>query len=155
MATIVTGDRVGQQSTLAASCSAAVFDATQRKVLLTRRADNGRWCLPGGRMEPGESVAEACAREIWEETGLQVTVGRLIGVYTSPHYILTYPDGNRWQVVGFHLAATPMGGELRLSDETTEYGYFTPDEIAAMDVMETDRERITDTFAAQIAAFVR
>jgi len=155
MATVVAGERVGTQGTLAVSCSAALFDATQHRVLLTRRADNGRWCLPGGRMDPGESVAEACAREVLEETGLRVTVGRLIGVYTSPHYILAYPDGNRWQVVGFHLEATPVGGELRLSDETTENGYFTPDEITAMDVMETDRERLADTFAAQLATFVR
>jgi ADP-ribose pyrophosphatase YjhB (NUDIX family) len=42
-------------------CSAAIFDERGR-ILLTRRADNGQWCLPGGRMESGESAAEACER---------------------------------------------------------------------------------------------
>jgi len=91
----------------------------------------------------------------WEETGLRVAVGQLIGVYSSPHRLLEYPDGNRWHVVGLHFEATPMDGELRLSDETTEVNYFDRDEIATMDVMEPHRERIVDAWAAQTAAFVR
>jgi 8-oxo-dGTP pyrophosphatase MutT (NUDIX family) len=49
-----------------------VFDEERTKVLLTRRTDNGRWCLPGGGIDSGESAAEACEREALEETGLVV-----------------------------------------------------------------------------------
>jgi 8-oxo-dGTP pyrophosphatase MutT (NUDIX family) len=136
-------------------CSAVIWDSTRSKILLTRRTDNGRWCLPGGHAEPGESVAEACAREIWEETGLRVQVGRLIGVYSSPDFLLEYADGRRHQIVALNFEVKVIGGELGLSNETTEYGYFTPDEIERMDLMEHHRQRIADALAEQVAAFVR
>ena len=79
------GDRIGKLAMLTPSGSAAIFNPTGQKVLLTRRTDNGRWCLPGGAMDPGESAAECCAREVLEETGLIVRVGKLIGVYSTPH----------------------------------------------------------------------
>ena len=54
------------------------------RVLLQRRDDNGRWGLPGGSVEPGESVRTAVIREVHEETGLDVEPLRLIGVYSDP-----------------------------------------------------------------------
>jgi 8-oxo-dGTP pyrophosphatase MutT (NUDIX family) len=155
MTKIVYGERIGKQARLAVGCSAIIWDSTRSKILLTRRADNGQWCLPSGRMEPGESIAETCAREVWEETGLRVRVTRLLGVYTSPDLIVEYPDGNKFQIVGFSFEAQVMGGELGLSDETTDYGYFTPDQIESMDLMEHHRERIADALAGQTTTFVR
>src|SRR6266508_4839267 len=90
MATMIRGERVGKHGRLAVGCSASIFDLTRQKILLIRRTDNSRWSVPGGYMEPGESVAEACAREVWEETGLHVRVGRLISVYSTPHILLEY-----------------------------------------------------------------
>src|SRR5918998_3963535 len=103
MATVLTGDRVGKLGRLGVGCSATIFDASREKVLLARRTDNGRWCVPGGYMEPGESLTEACIREVEEETGLHVRVVRLVAVYTNPHLLLEYPDGNRWQLVVLHF----------------------------------------------------
>ncbi len=100
-------------------------------------------------------MAEACAREVWEETGLRVHVGRLIGVYSSPDFLLEYADGRRHQIVALNFEVQVIGGELGLSNETTEYGYFTPDEIERMDLMEHHRQRIEDALANQVAAFVR
>jgi 8-oxo-dGTP pyrophosphatase MutT (NUDIX family) len=156
VARLIFGDRIGRSASIRPGCSAFIPDpADDERVLLTRRSDNGRWCLPGGALDPGESATEACAREVWEETGLQVRVGRLIGVYTSPHHIIEYADGNRIQVVAFHFEAEPIGGELGLSDETTEVGYFTREEIARMDVMEPHVERIDDSFARHPNTLVR
>jgi ADP-ribose pyrophosphatase YjhB (NUDIX family) len=155
MATVIRGDRVGRQGRLAVGCSASVFDSSGRKVLLTRRADNGNWCPPGGYMEPGENVAEACAREVLEETGLQVRVTRLVAVYSSPHMLLEYPDGNRFQMVVLHFVAEPIAGDPAISDETTAVGYYTKDEVESMAMGEIDRARIVDSFAAQAAAFIR
>jgi len=149
------GERIGETGQILVGCSAVIFDPTGQEVLLTRRADNGRWCLPGGRMEPGESAAEACAREVWEETGLQVKIERLIGIYTSPHRIVTYPDGNRWQLVALNFEATVVDGALQLSDETTDFGYFSLNAMEQIDLMEHHQERIDDAFAAQDRAFVR
>jgi len=155
MVKVIHGERVGKRGRLAVGCSATVLDPTKQKVLLVRRADNGRWAVPGGYMEPGESVAKACAREVREETGLRVRVERLIAVYSDPHKLLEYPDGTRYQLVVLHFAAEPIGGDVSTSDETTEVGYFSLSDIEHLDIGDFDRQRIADGFAAQTAAFVR
>lgn len=81
---ILQGYRIGKEGTLAVGCSASIIDPTNGKLLLVRRADNNRWAVPGGYMVPGESITEACAREVKEETGLQVLVDHLIAVYSTP-----------------------------------------------------------------------
>ncbi|GAB4581544.1 MAG: NUDIX domain-containing protein [Anaerolineales bacterium] len=154
MATIIIGDRVGKQGQIRAGCSAVVRDEIGR-ILLTRRTDNGRWCLPGGHVDPGESVAEATAREVLEETGLVIRLGRLIGVYSSPNYLVVYKDGNKAQFVSTCMAGEVIGGEMGLSNETTEVGFFAPSELAGMDIMETHVIRIEDALKGQEAAFVR
>ena len=155
MAKIVYGDSIGKLGKITLGCSAAIFDPTRQKVLLTRRTDNGRWCLPGGRMEAGEDAAEACIREVLEETSLHVRIERLIGVYSNPNFIIEYADGERCHFVVLHFEATSIAGTLSISEETTEYGYFSLNEITSMDVMEHHLERIQDAFAAQTAAFIR
>ena len=109
-------------------------------------------------MDPGESAAECCAREVLEETGLVVEVGRLIGVYTTPDLVVEYdhyPNVNRVQPVSLCFTAKIVGGQLGLSDETTEVGYYSVEDIKAMDVWEHHRQRIEDVFADVDAAFVR
>ncbi|MEM7533386.1 MAG: NUDIX domain-containing protein [Chloroflexota bacterium] len=155
MAQIINSDRIGKTATLRVGCAAVIFDETRTKILLTRRDDNNQWCLPGGGMDPGESAEEACVRELWEETGVHVRVTRLIGIYTSPHRIAMYQDGNRVQMVSLFFEAVIESGELGLSDEVTEFGYFSQDEIAELDLMENHLERIPDAFANQAGAFIR
>lgn len=82
-------------------------------------------------------------------------VGQLIGVYSSPNVLVTYPDGNEVQYVSLCFEATVSGGELQVSDETTAFGYFTLAEMAEMDLLPTHRERIRDAFTGREAAFVR
>ena len=155
MTKIIYGDRMGRLGKLGVGCSAAIFDGGRRKVLLTRRSDNGLWCLPGGHMEPGESAAETCVREVKEETGLDVGVVKLVGIYTDPNRMIEYPDGNRYHMVTLNFEAEATGGELTLSDETTAYGYFSPDEIKGIELMNNHQQRIADAFAGVDAAFVR
>ena len=153
---IVKGDRIGRGTSLMVGCAAIIFQSASReKILLTRRSDNGKWCLPGGRMEPGESAAEACEREVLEETGLLVTVKKLSGVYTSPDWVIQYGDGNRHQLVAFSFICELLGGELGLSDETTEFGWYTPAQIATMDLVEHHPQRIADALANRNEAFIR
>lgn len=155
MAKIIYGDRISKLGKITLGCSAAIFDSTRQKVLLTRRTDNARWCFPGGRMDAGEDATEACVREVLEETGLHVCIERLIGVYSNPHLIIEYADGERCHSVALHFEATSMAGTLSISEETTEYGYYSLNEIVTMDVMEHHLERIQDSFTSQISAFIR
>jgi len=95
-------------------------------------------------MDPGESAEETCVREVLEETGLEVLVTRLVGIYTSPDLIIEFADGDRVQMVAMTFEAKIIGGELRLSDETTDYGYFPVDSLNNVDLMEHSLEQIQD-----------
>ena len=106
------GERIGKEGQLRPGASALIFSETRDRILMTQREDNSRWCLPGGGMDPGESAAEACVREVLEETGLEVRVIKLVGVYTSPDILVVYPDGNKIQPVAFSFEAEVIGGEL-------------------------------------------
>ena len=106
------GDRIGREGSIRLGCSAVILDEVKQKVLLTQRADNKQWCLPSGGVDPGESVEETCIREVLEETGLNVRVTRLVGVYSDPHRMVEYPDGNKAHVVALSFVAEIIGGEL-------------------------------------------
>lgn len=152
---VVYGERIGKTARLSVSCSAVIFDEDRQKLLLMRRDDNGRWSLPGGHMDAGESVTEACAREVLEETGLHVQVGKLIGVYSSPDMILQYADGNRYQTVHFCFEARPLAGTLTSGTETLELAYFSREELAHLDIMEHHLQRIEDAWAGNLLPFMR
>ena len=148
------GRRAGKNGQLAVGCSASIFDRAQQKMLLIRRKDNHRWDVPGGYMEPGESLSEACIREVLEETGLSVAIQRLIGVYTSPNILLEYADGNKWQLVVLHFEALVMGGELTLGDETSEIKYFSQIEAEQLEMEPSSRKRMLDGFSRQERTFI-
>jgi 8-oxo-dGTP pyrophosphatase MutT (NUDIX family) len=144
MSKLIHGDRIGIDATLSPGSSAIIFDETRKAVLLTRRTDNGRWCLPGGGMDSGESAEETCVRETLEETGLNVRVTRLVGIYTSPDLVIEFKGGNRLQPVAMPFEAEVIGGELALSDETVDHGYFDIDSLSGLDLMEHHLEQILD-----------
>ena len=104
---------------------AVIFD-DEGNVLLEKRADNGFWGLPGGGMNPGESVEEAAVREVLEETGLSVTVRRLVGIYSDPtrYSIVVYPGDHAVQHVTALFECVRKSGELRISNESTDLRYF-------------------------------
>ena len=93
-------------------------------ILLERRSDNGLWGLPGGRVEPGESLTQTALREAKEETGLTILVTRLLGVYSGPEdRIVSYPD-NVVQLVDIVLEASIVSGDLVCSSESLELRFF-------------------------------
>lgn len=105
------------------------------RILLEKRSDCGLWGLPGGGIEPGETIKDAAVREVKEETGLHVTVSRFIGVYSNPEErIITYPDnGDVRHLIDIIVEAEILSGQLTLSDESMELSFFwiseIPDEI--------------------------
>lgn len=141
---VLYGPRLGREGQLRMGCSAVLFDRAREKVLLTQRTDNGRWCLPGGAMEAGESAAEACEREVWEETGLRVRVKRLLGVYSNPDQLVIYPDGNKAFFVVLNFEVEMISGELGLSNETTAFGYYSVQEMESMPMHGEHKGRVED-----------
>jgi ADP-ribose pyrophosphatase YjhB (NUDIX family) len=155
MTRVLHSDRLGRKGKIRLGCSAVIFDENKENVLLTRRADNGKWRLPSGGVEPGESVSEACEREVLEETGLRVRIERLVGVYSDPNYLIKYADGNRVQIIALNFEATRIGGEIGLSEETTGIDYFPPEEIDNMELSLNHKQRILDTLCRKTAVFIR
>ena len=126
------------------------------RVLLQRRDDNRKWGLPGGSVEPGESVRTAVIREVLEETGLDVEPLRLIGVYSDPanHQIVTYPDGNVIHYVSSSFECRIVGGTLACGDESLDLRWFDPQSLPD-EMMPMHRVRIADALVQRGAAFVR
>lgn len=101
------------------------------RLLLEKRSDCGRWGLPGGRIEPGETVEQTARREVKEETGLDIEVTSLIGVYSHPvGRIVQYPgDSYSVHLVDVILAAQIKGGVLSRSAESLELTFFAPNDL--------------------------
>jgi 8-oxo-dGTP diphosphatase len=117
---------------------AVVFDA-QGRILLADRADGRGWCLPGGYADAHEPPQETVVREVLEETGLEVEVERLLGLYS-----VTRRGGSKI-VVGQFICRV-VGGEPTLTEETNGLGWFGEDELPEP-IFGTHRLRLVDAFA--------
>lgn len=136
-----------------AAC-ALVFD-DQGRILLHQRTDNGRWALPGGAIELGETAAAAAVREVLEETGYVVQVLRLVGIYSDPQFTtMTYPDGNTVSYVAIAFECKAIGGAPALSDETSAVDWFDPNQLPE-NFHRPHLPRLLDALAKQDAAFYR
>jgi len=107
------------------------------QILLTKREDFEVWCLPGGSVDAGESVAQAAMREAREETGLDVQLERLVGIYSL----------TGWRAGGMHIvvfAARPVGGVFQMQEgEVIDVRYFDPHTLPEP-VFGWHRQRILD-----------
>ena len=101
------------------------------QVLLQKRGDSGLWGFPGGAVELGESPETAAIREVREETGVEVAVGSLIGVYTDCQ--MRYPNGDQAHSVCLAYRLQQTGGKLGSDDpETAGLRWFSLDEQPAL-----------------------
>ena len=157
---------------LGLSVSALVYRG--RELLLIRRSDNGYWSLPGGFVEIGESVSDAARREVLEETGWTVELGRLIGVYSDPvSQVVDYGHQKKGPKKGQKKGQGVDGGDRRIHvvnlcfearavaegrattpEETLAVGFF---DLSALPepLVPIQRIRIEDGIAGREAAAVR
>jgi ADP-ribose pyrophosphatase YjhB (NUDIX family) len=100
----------------------------RNEILLQKRGDSNEWGFPGGAMELGESLEETAKREIFEETGLNVEVEHLIGVYSK--YSGEFPNGDKAQTITHFFQCKQIDGELNADGiETLDLKYFPLDQI--------------------------
>jgi len=135
-------DVTGSSASFRIAVSALIFE--EGRVLLAHRRDIDWWNLPGGGMEVGETVDEALCREVAEETGLEIEVEQLVGVYSKPQ--------KQEIVLTFRCHIT--GGTLTATEETRECRYFAPDALPT-NTLPKHRQRIEDAQLHQQNAVIR
>jgi len=127
------------------STTAIVAD-DQGRIALVKRKDNELWALPGGGMELGESIEQGAVREVKEETGLDVEVVGLVGVYTNPHHVMAYDDGEVRQQFSLCFTTKLLGGELQFDDESTDIAWVAEGDLAGYPMHPSMRLRVQHSF---------
>jgi ADP-ribose pyrophosphatase YjhB (NUDIX family) len=133
--------RAPKANSVVPSATAVVTDDAGR-ILLVHRTDNDRWALPGGGMDLGESIADAAVRETKEETGVDIAVTGLVGVYTNPRHVLAYDDGEVRQQFSLCFTTRNLGGQVRTSGETSEVRYVAGADLNTLNIHPSMRLRI-------------
>ena len=123
------------------------------EVLLVRRIDDGYWELPGGRIDVGESAAQAVIREVAEESGVAIALTGLSGVYSDPTHVLLDPDGTVHQQLALCFHAVPAGADDTAQPrpdgiETKEAAWCTPAALANLVMHPAMRLRLHDAITA-------
>ncbi len=123
------------------SVTAVVTDDSGR-LLLIHKTDNDLWALPGGGHDIGEFVAETVVREVREETGIEVEVVAVTGLYTDPGHVMAYDDGEVRQQFSICFRARPVGGAVRTSEESKEVRWVDPADLDELRIHPSMRLRI-------------
>lgn len=119
--------KVGHEKIILVFAGGCIFNEAG-EVLLQRRGDTNKWGFPGGAIELGETPEMAAIRETKEETGLDVEVGKLIGIYTDCD--MKYASGDEAQSICIAYELEVLGGELFCDrEETLELKYFSLNEL--------------------------
>ena len=112
------------------TAAGAIITREDGKILLQRRSDNGNWSLVGGLMELDETFEQTALREIREETGLEVKLDYLVGVYHNRH--AQWPNGDKAHVVCAVYKASIISGEPRADEESLELRFFDPKDLPVL-----------------------
>lgn len=123
-------------------------------VLIDRRSDDGALAFTGGTLEDDETVLGGLARELREETRLEVESTRFLGFFSDPTRLIGYDDGSVWPLLSFAFAVTPRPGrEPRISDESLELRVVMREELAQLPLTAVHQE-IRDAYLAGSAEIV-
>jgi ADP-ribose pyrophosphatase YjhB (NUDIX family) len=132
-----------QPNSLVPACGTLAVNE-RGEILLQRRRDTGQWALPMGKQEIGESPSQCAIRETLEETGVEVEIIGLVGVYSDPRHIVAYSHGEVRQEYELTLLARPVRGAPAANDEASDAKWFSPAELSEMDIHPTMRRQIED-----------
>jgi ADP-ribose pyrophosphatase YjhB (NUDIX family) len=123
------------------STTAFVLDDRDR-VLLIRRTDNGDWALPGGAHDLGEFIAETAIRETKEESGIDIEITGIVGIYTDPGHLIEYNDGEVRQQFSICFRGKQTGGTPAVSAESSQVVWFDRAELKDLPINRSMRLRI-------------
>ena len=113
------------------------------QILMIERTDNANWALPGGGQDLGESMPGCAIRETKEETGYDVEITGLVGIYTDPNHRIEYTsDGEVRQEFSIVFTARPLAGEPTPNPEASRVEWFSPEQLEELQIHDTMRKRI-------------
>jgi ADP-ribose pyrophosphatase YjhB (NUDIX family) len=135
------------------SVTAIVTDPAGR-VLMVHRTDNDLWSIPGGAMDLGESIADAAVREVKEETGVDVEVVGMVGIYTNPRHVMAYDDGEVRQQFSVCFTTRLLSGQLRPSSETSEVRFVDRADLDGLNVHPSIRLRVQHYLEGRSAPYI-
>jgi 8-oxo-dGTP diphosphatase len=116
-----------------------------REILLIKRKDNGKWSMPGGSLDFGESLTECAVREVKEETNLFIEIKDIIGTYTNPSILVEYSDGEVRQEFTIVYFGTAINfNEVKIDGESTKYEWVSLEEIHNLNFADSQKRRIAD-----------
>ena len=111
-------------------CACVILENEEGKILLQKRADDGRWGYHGGAVEPDERVEDAARREVKEELGLALGELRLFGIYSGPEFHHIYPNGDESSPIDIVYLCNSFSGTLELQEEeVAEVGWFGENDL--------------------------
>ncbi|MEU5913632.1 NUDIX domain-containing protein [Micromonospora sp. NPDC047527] len=126
----------------------------QGRVLLIQRTDNGLWALPGGAQDFGEYIAETAVRETREESGVQIEVIGVIGIYTNPNHVVEYSDGEVRQQFSICFRGRYVSGNPMTSDESSAVRWIAQGELDDLEIHPSMRLRIQHGFERQSQPYI-
>ena len=119
---------VGTRPLILVGAEVLIFDP-QGRLLLQRRSDTGDWAIPGGMMEPGETLEETARREVKEETGLEIGEIELLNIYSGPDFYFKYPHGDEVYNVSAAFITHSYQGQLESDSESTSLAFYSLDAL--------------------------
>jgi ADP-ribose pyrophosphatase YjhB (NUDIX family) len=111
-------------------------------LLLLRRSDSRRWTIPTGGLKKNETLTQCAVRECREETGLDIEITGLAGLFSDPRHVVAYADGEVRQPVNACFTAEVIGGTLTGSDEAVEVAWVPPGRLDDYDIHPSIRRRV-------------
>ncbi|OEF77822.1 hypothetical protein A148_14970 [Vibrio splendidus 1F-157] len=133
-----------QPNSLKPAVAAGIFNTKTEKLLFVKRKDSGKWTLPGGVLDFGESLIQTVHREVKEETSLTVEISELVGTYSSPGVLIEYNDGEVRQEFTLVYLATTKQSEVKIDHESKEYMWVDVDEALSLPMADSQKVRIQD-----------
>lgn len=129
---------VGHAPIMAVAATAIVYDK-EKGLLMEKRTDTGEWCVPGGSIELGETLADALKREVKEETNVDIVNPQLFTIKENVHMI--YPNKDEVYYTDFVYVVNEFYGDIKPDSESTELKFLGLDNLPH-DIMPSQRDYI-------------
>lgn len=139
-------DNAPTPNSIRPAAAVAIFNQ-KNEILLIERRDNGKWSMPGGTLDFGESLVDCAIREVHEETNLTVNITDIIGTYTDPNVRVEYSDGEVRQEFTIVYHGETDDNDVQLDIESTKYAWVSLDRIFELEFASSQKRRIEDVIA--------